>query len=120
MDSRVVELGLVVVADRGAVDHHRGSFDRLPGLPLGSVTEILEAGALVLVDRQDRPSPNQVVDLAPLGDQGRALVEGDLVDPEVLLVVGQQPDQRFPDSPGPDDMDDVHGLPFQAIVDHRI
>ena len=38
----VVELFLVVVAGRGAVNHHRGSLDRLPSLKLRSVAQLFE------------------------------------------------------------------------------
>ena len=81
--------------------------DRLTRLPLGCVTQLLEGRPLVVVDHQRRAPPHQVVDLPPLGDQWRPLVEGHLVDPERLAVVGEEPDQRLPDGAGPDDVDDV-------------
>jgi hypothetical protein len=103
---RLVVLGLHLVADGRAVDHHRCAFDGLTGLVLRDVPELLEVIAPFGVDGQHGSTPLEVPDLAPLGQQWRPLVEGDLVDPEVVAVIGQQPDERLTDRPGTDDVDD--------------
>ncbi len=71
--------------------------------------EFLERRALVIIDCQVGAPPYEIVDLATLGDQGCALVKRHLVDSEVCLVIRQQPDERLPDGPGPDNVNDVHG-----------
>src|SRR5690606_39174368 len=106
----LIDLFFVLVADGGAVDHDRRPLQRLQRLVLGAVAQFLERLPLVGVDRQGRSPADQVVDFGALGDERGPLVEGHLVDAEVLPMVGEQADQRLPDRAGSYDVDDVgHG-----------
>src|SRR6185295_8473156 len=80
------------------------------GLEGHPVPERLEVGDLVRIHGQLRAPLQEVIDLGPFGRHRRALVEGDLVDAEVFLEVGEEADQRLADGPGPDDVYDLlHG-----------
>ncbi len=70
------------------------------------MAEGLEVGELVGVHGEPGAALDQVVHLGPLGRHRRALVEGHLVDAEVLAEVREQADQRFADRSGADDVDD--------------
>lgn len=103
----VVVLLLVGVSSRRAVDHHAGSFDGLLGGVDRRVAHGLERVPAIVVDAEDGASLNEIPNLGALVDEGGPLVEGDLIDPEGRGVVGQEPDERLPDGPGPDDVDDL-------------
>ena len=77
------------------------------GLVRHLVPEGLEVGDLVGVDGELRAARHEVVDLGALGGHRRALVEGDLVDAEVLAEVGEEADQRLSDRARADDVDDL-------------
>jgi hypothetical protein len=72
------------------------------------MSEFLEGGPFVFINHQYGSPPDQVVDLASFCDQWGPFVERDFVYSEVGLVIGQETDQRFPDGPGPDYMNDFH------------
>ncbi len=106
----VVDLALVLVAGRRAVDDYARPRQGLTGLEAHLVTQILEGALGVRVYRQLRPAAHQMLDSRPVRDQRRALVEGDLVDPQIVLEVGEQADQRLADRAGSHDVDDATHL----------
>jgi hypothetical protein len=71
------------------------------------VAELLEVGPRLLVHGELRAAAAKVFHLGALVDQRSALVEGDLVDAERALEVGEQADQRLADGPGSDDVHDL-------------
>ena len=104
---RLVDLLLVVVPGGRAVEDDRRALERFLSGVGDLVAEGLEVRRLVLVGREVRAALHEVVDLRALGLHRRALVERDLVDPEVLLEVREETDQRLADRAGPDDVNDV-------------
>src|SRR4029077_17695832 len=98
---------LVLVAGRGAVDDDGGAFHGALRVVGGLVAEGLEVRDLVRVDGQPGAPLEKVVDLGPLRRHGRALVERDFVDAEVLSEVREEADQGLSDRAGADDVDDL-------------
>ncbi len=110
-----VQLLLVGVAHRRAVDDDGGAPEGLHGLVLGAVAQFLEGGETVGVHRQGGAPPDEVVHLGALGDQRSPLVKGDLVDAEMLPVVGEHPDQGLTDGAGAHHMDDLGHLLLPVV-----
>ena len=71
------------------------------------MAEAVELFARLVVDHQLGAAADEVLDHGAVVGGGRPLVEGDLVDPPRVLVLGEQTDQRLADGPGADDMNDV-------------
>ncbi len=110
----LVERGLVLVARRRAIDDDRRALERLFGLVVDLMTEVLEILSPGIVDRELGAARHQVPDTGAVGLERRALVEGHLVDAHVVLEVGEQPDQRLADGPGPDDV--YYGAHFSSSL----
>jgi hypothetical protein len=115
----IVELLLVFVADRRAIDDDARALDRLFGLETGLHVHVLELAPAVLVDSQLRAFHRKRVDFGAVGQQRSPLVEGDVVETPLLAKGGENADQRLADRPGTDDMNDFlfcgHGVlsPFR-------
>jgi hypothetical protein len=106
---RLVEL-LVLVARGRAVDDDGRALERFARIEGDLVAERLEVFGLVGVHGEVSAAAHQVVDFGALRRHRRPLVEGDLVDSEVALEVGEEADQRLADRAGSDDVYDLaHG-----------
>ncbi len=112
---RLIELVLHLVADRGAVDDDGGLLYGFDGLVLGSETKLLEVLLALVIDGKNGATALEICDLGLLGDQRCPLVERDFVDPEVLLVVGEQADEWLTDRAGAHDVNGFHLRCLRAI-----
>src|SRR6185369_7221107 len=107
-----VELLLVLIAGRRAVDHHGGAFQRLAGVVAHLVPHLLELAAHVLVDGELGAALDQVADARTVAGERRALVEGDFVNAQAVPEVGEQPQQRLTDRARAHHVDNpLHGCP---------
>jgi hypothetical protein len=74
------------------------------------VAQLLEVLHPLLVGHEPRAARHEVVELGAVGRERSALVEGDLVDAELVVEVGEQADERLTDGAGADHVDDLlHG-----------
>ena len=68
--------------------------------------DVAEPAPRRVVARQARAALDQVDHLGSIREQGRALVEGDLIEAEQVFPVGEKADEGLPDGPRADDVDD--------------
>lgn len=102
----VVNLFLVFVTHRSAVDNDAGPFDRFFGLEAWLHAHVDKLVPTLLVDAKLRALAAGYDDLGAIGDKRCALVKRNFVDAELFSERRKYADKRFSDSSGSDDMYD--------------
>ena len=99
----LVDLPLVLEPDvrRSAVDDHGRLAQRLVMLVGRLDTDVAEPAPRRIIARQASTTLDQVDHLGSIGEEGRALVEGDLVEAEQVFPVGEQADEGLQLGPDP-------------------
>src|ERR1051325_7245713 len=112
----VVELFLVFVSDRRAIDDDAGALERLLRLEVRLHTHLFEFLPPIFVNGELRAFLRERVDLRAVGEERRSFVEGDVVEAPLLAKGGEDADQGLADRPGADYVNDFFLCARHALL----